>query len=416
MVTAADSNFNPFLSTPRGWLGLNTSQCHRYAVPSAAEIRKSIEQNWNEYLSRYANLFSSDSISGSSPPSVFVGSYGYPKVGVGPMVPPIHGDTGVLDTPEMWLGKTLEEIVNFRLSLVRGVQRVSVSEPRGRYVEDLQELAMSQNTPDSEITFQKNTVPVTAVDGESAPFGPIGEIKTAKFSGMSSSKQIEKSYYDKDLKSEDAIVTLYNSGIDVSKIQKCLSIGMFGKKRRLVPTRWSITATDDAISKHLVSEILDCDTVDSYCVFRHEHLGNVFSVLLFPHRWIFEMEEAWHTESGQIGFGADAEDANGIDHYPSIAGAYFAAKLGVAEYLRKKRRQAGVLVLREIRPEYAVPVGVWQVREAVRAAMSKMPVLADTLEHGLDIACGSMSISKNEWLSRGTIMRMLRQKSITDYF
>ena len=47
---------------------------------SSSEIRKTIENNWQEYLSKYGNLFRSDSISGSSPPSIFVGSYGYPKV------------------------------------------------------------------------------------------------------------------------------------------------------------------------------------------------------------------------------------------------------------------------------------------------------------------------------------------------
>ncbi|HEX9846385.1 MAG TPA: hypothetical protein VGA92_08000 [Candidatus Nitrosotenuis sp.] len=384
--------------------------------PTARDIRRSIEENWKAYLSKYGNLFSSDSISGSSPPSVFVGSFGYPKVGVGPMVPPIHGDTSLLDLPERWLGKSLEEIVNFRLNLVRGIQKVSVLEPKGQLIENLQELAMASNTPDSDIVFQKNTMPITTIDGESAPFGPIGEIKTAKFSGMSSNKVIEQSYYDKDLKAEDAVLQLYNSGIEISKIQKCFSIGMFGKKRKLVPTRWSITATDNIISKNLVAEILDYSQIDSYLVFTHEHLGNLFSILLFPHHWIFEMEEAWYTESGQIGFGVDAEDANGIDHYPSIAGAYFAAKLGIAEYLKKKKRQAGVLVLREIRPEYAVPVGVWQVREAIRAAMSKPPTLVDTLELGLNLACKNMSISKNEWLSKGSTLKMLKQKSITDYF
>jgi hypothetical protein len=215
---------------------------------------------------------------------------------------------------------------------------------------------------------------------------------------------------------QDAVLKLYNSGIEISKIQKCLSIGMFGKKRKLVPTRWSITATDDIVSKSLVSEVLDYTQIDSHLVFAHEHLGNTYSILLFPHRWIFEMEEAWHTEKGQMGFGADSEDANGIDHYPSIAGAYFAAKLGVAEYLKKKRRQAGVLVLREIRPEYAVPVGVWQVREAIRAAMSKTPIMVETMEQGIDLACTHMSISKTEWLSKGTILKMLKQKSITEYF
>lgn len=384
--------------------------------PTAKDVRRLIEENWKEYLSKYGNLFSSDSISGSSPPSVFVGSYGYPKVGVGPMVPPIHGDTSLLDLPERWLGKSLEEIVNFRLNLVRGIQKISVLEPSGRFLENLQELAMASNTPDSDIVFQKNTQPTTSIDGESAPFGPIGEIKTAKFSGIRSNKIIEKSYYDKDLKAEDAVMQLYNSGIEISKIQKCFSIGMFGKKRKLVPTRWSITATDDIVSKNIVSEILDYSQIDSYLVFKHEHLGNLFSIILFPHRWIFEMEEAWHTESGEIGFGADAEDANGIDHYPSIAGAYFAAKLGVAEYLKKKKRQAGVLVLREIRPEYAVPVGVWQIREAIRAAMSKKPTIVDTLEQALSVSCKDMSISKNEWLAKGTTLKMLKQKTITDYF
>lgn len=384
--------------------------------PTAQDIRRSIEKNWNEYLSKYGNLFSSNSVSGSSPPSVFIGSYGYPKVGVGPMVPPIHGDTSILDLPERWLGKTLEEIVNFRLNLVRGVQKVSVLQPQGRYIENLQDLAMAQNTPDSEIIFQKNTIPTTIIDGQSAPFGPVGEIKSVKFSGMRTSKPVEKVYYDRDLGADDAILKLYNSGIEISKIQKCFSIGMFGKKRKLVPTRWSITATDDIISKNLVEEILDYSQIDSHLVFIHEHLGNLFSVLLFPHRWIFEMEEAWHTEKGELGFGADAEDANGIDHYPSIAGAYFAAKLGVAEYLKRNQRQAGVLVLREIRAEYAVPVGVWQVREAIRAAMSKKPIISDSLEQGLDVACKHLSISKAEWLSKGTILKMLRQKSITDYF
>ena len=383
---------------------------------SSKEIRKSIEENWREYLSKYGNLFSSNSISGSSPPSVFVGSYNYPKVGVGPMVPPVHGDTSLLDIPEKWIGKSLEEIVNFRLSLVRGVQKVSVLEPEGRFIENLQEVAMSSKPTDSEIEFHKNTAPITTLDGESAPFGPIGEIKKAKFSGSTAQRSIENSYYDKDLKAEDAVLKLYNSGIELSQIQKCFSIGMFGKKRKLVPTRWSITATDDIISKSLVSEILDYQLIDSCKVFSFNHLGNLFSIILFPHRWLFEMEEAWYDDQGKIGFGSDFEDARGIDHPPAIAGAYFAAKLGVAEYLSKNKIQAAVLVLREIRPEYAIPVGVWQVREGIRSAMKEQPFIASSLDDGINHACNSMSISKLEWLSKGELFKKMKQKSITDFF
>jgi len=383
--------------------------------PKGQDIRKAIEQNWREYLSKYGNLFSSDSLSGSSPPSVFVGSYNYPKVGVGPMVPPIHGNTRILDEPEKWLGKNLEEIVNFRLNLVRGIQKTSVLKTDGRFIENLQEMAMSSSPADSEIQFLKNTVPVTSIDGESPPFGPLGEIKNVKFSDTNSEKKIEQFYYDYDLKAEEAILKLYQNGIELSRIQKCFSIGMFGKKRKLVPTRWSISATDDIISKSLVSDILGYDLIENCKVFSYDHLGNLFSVVIFPHRWMFEMQEAWHSEQN-VGFGSDFEDARGIDHPPAIAGAYFAAKLGVSEYLVKNKKQGAVLVLREIRPEYAIPVGVWQIREGIRAAMNQKPLETSSFEEGVSIASKRMGISKNEWLSQGNMLRMKRQKTMAEFF
>ncbi len=383
---------------------------------TATEIRKAIESNWKEYLSKYGNLFSSNFISGSSPPSVFVGSYGYPKVLVGPMLPPVHGNTMILDLPEQWLGKSLEEIVNYRLSLVRGIQSVSVSKPQRKYIESLQEVAMSSRSIDSDIEFLKNTVPVTSIDGESAPFGPIGEIKSVRFSNSSSDKNIQKVYYDKDLLAQDSVLELYNRGIEITRIQKCFSIGMLGKNRKLVPTRWSITATDDIISKSLISEIMEFDLMDSYQVFSYSHIGNYFSVIIFPSRWMFEMQEAWYDQQGNIGFGSDFEDARGLDHYPATAGAHFAARLGVAEYLFKNKIQAAAMVLREIRPEYAVPVGVWQVREGIRMAMKQRPHLASSFEEGLDLACRSLSIDKKEWLAKSKLQKARSQKSISDYF
>ena len=381
----------------------------------SSDIRKGIQSRWEEYLSTHANLFTSDSLDGASPPSVFVGSYGYPKVSVGPMVPPMHGDTTLLDSPELWVGKSLEEIVNFRLSLIRGIKNMPINEPNGRYIENLHEVAMSSRPIDSELQFYKNPKPIASIDGESAPFGPVGEVASAKFSSTSSDKSIQRAYYDHDLKAQDAVVSLYNRGIEISKIQKCFSVGMFGKKRKLVPTKWSITATDSIIAESLVSEILEFDLIDSCRVFSHDHLGNLFSVVLFPHRWLFENQEAWHTGNG-IGFGSDIEDAKGIDHPPVTAGAFFAAKLGVAEYLLEKKCQASALVLREIRPEYAVPVGVWQIREAIRSAMKNEPYIAENFDDGVTFAAQRMSVSKSEWLSKGDMLSMLKQKSISDFF
>ena len=385
------------------------------AMPiDSQEIRRSILSKWNESLSKYGNLFSSNSISGTSPPSVFVGSYNYPKVFVGPMVPPVHGNTELLDNPEKWKGKTLEEIINFRLKLVRGIQQIPIEQTEGRYMENLQEVTMSSKPTDLDLIFNKKISSNISVDGESAPFGPIGEIKSAKFSGSTSTKPIEKIFYDKDMKAQDAVLKLYNSGIEISKIQKCFSIGMMGQKRKLVPTKWSITATDDIISKSIVNEILENNLIDTSKVFSYEHLGNIFSVILFPHRWIFEMVEAWYS-NGILGFGSDNEDARGINHPPHIAGAYFAAKLAVSEYLLKNKIQAGVLIFREIRPEYAIPVGVWQVREGIREAMKQKPQIITKFNEALEIAATKTSVSKNEWIKNGKITDMIRQKTLLDY-
>jgi len=69
-----------------------------------------------------SNYSYSDKISGSSPPGVFVGRIGYPKVSIGPMVPPQYGDTSIMDTPEFLAGRPLETIVDYRYSLVRGTR------------------------------------------------------------------------------------------------------------------------------------------------------------------------------------------------------------------------------------------------------------------------------------------------------
>ena len=127
------------------------------------------------------------------------------------------------------------------------------------------------------------------------------------------------------------------------------------------------------------------------------------------------MIEAWYS-NGILGFGSDSEDARGISHPPAIAGAYFAAKLGVVEYLSKNNIQAGVVILREIRPEYAIPVGVWQVREGIREAMKANPVIVDNFDDALLLASKKMSISKSEWLSHGNISKLIRQKTLSDFF
>jgi DNA repair protein NreA len=385
-----------------------------------------IEENWIQFLNANSAKLSSESLYGATPPSVFVGRYGYPKVKLGPMVPPLHGDTTILDNPEMWLGKSIEEIVNYRLSLVRGILTVDIHNTSGKYVESLQELAMTSKSVESELTFEK--VPIAdieqekdmVIDTESAPFGPAAPLKTLKISSsLSVDRKLEKAFYDKDLPAAEGIITLYHDKVEISRIQRVLSMGMLGfqKNRRLVPTRWSISAIDDIISNSLIKEIETFPAIDCFKVHKHIHLGNYYSVILIPDDiWSFEMQEAWYDNDGNLGVGIDFENANGLSHYPSIGGAYYAAKLAVAEHLFKKRHRAAALILREIRTEYAIPVGVWQIREGIRKALDGESNQFDDFHKALSFACVNLSVSKSEWITNSKMYKnMKEQMRITDF-
>ncbi|HEY7081877.1 MAG TPA: hypothetical protein VH500_19460 [Nitrososphaeraceae archaeon] len=396
---------------------------------TANEVKARLERNWIRFLSDNSAKLSTTMLSGATPPSVFVGRYGYPKVKVGPMMPPLHGDTTILDKPEMWLGKSLEEIVNYRLTLVRGVSKVDVHNVSGRYVESLQEVAMTNKSVESEATFER--MPISDLeqerdsgfDTDSAPFGPAAPLKSFKTSSstISVDQRIEDAYYDKDLSAAQAIVELYLDGVEVSTLHRVLSIGMLGlkKNRKLVPTRWSISATDDIISANLIKRIETYSMIDRFKIYKYVHLGNYYSVILIPDEiWSFEMQEAWYDDnSGNMQIGIDFENVNGLDHYPSIAGAYFAARLGVAEYLFKVQHKAAVLILREIHPEYVMPVGVWQVREGIRRALEGTAKQVESFDEALNFASISMSLSKNEWIRNSQMYRNKKEEiRITDFF
>jgi hypothetical protein len=392
---------------------------------SPAEIKRRLEQNWIRFLTTNSVRLSMDTLDGASPPSVFVGRYGYPKVRVGPMIPPVHGDTTIYDKTEMWVGKTLEDIANLRLSLVRGMRSINISDTSGRYIENLQELAMSDRPVESEATFEKKPLADIELDQElqlnteAAPFGPAALIKTFKASSFSTDRKIEAAFYDGNLRAKDAVIELYKKGIETSSINRILSIGMLGLKRsrKLVPTRWSITATDDIISAHLIGQNDVHESIDLFEVRQYSHLGNYYSVILIPDSvWSFEMIESWYASDGKMATGADYEDAKGLDHYPSIAGAYFAARLAVTEHLSKRRRKAAALVLREIHPEYVMPVGVWQIREGVREALKSPAKMFESLDPALVFACSTMSQSSTEIIRHSQLYHSLRsQTRITDF-
>jgi DNA repair protein NreA len=372
-------------------------------------------------------LMTSEDIAGVSPPSVFIGRIGYPHVYVGPLVPPVHEDTSLYDLPEQWFGRSIDEIVSFRSLLIRGKHRVHVQKfnEAGKIMEQTRELALAENSVETELNLTKKPRGSIFMDDAVQPFGPSAPIRDLHVGNPRFEHRIEKAYYDTDLHAKQAVLELYDKGVIVTKIQKAFSVGAFGleRNRRLVPTRWSITAVDDLISKSLIETVKTFPEISEFRVYESIYLDNVFEILMIPASWSYESMEAWYPgtvwnpHGKSISIFSDYECNNGRSTYAQIGGCYYSARLSVCERLIKERRQATVIVLREARPGYIMPVGVWQVRENVRNAMRQKPYLFSSLGDSLKFISTRFEIPLRRWLLQSELLKkFLYQKKITDFF
>jgi hypothetical protein len=378
------------------------------------------------YFLKSIPLMNSEDIAGASPPSVFIGRIGYPNVYAGPLVPPIEEDTSIYDLPEYWFGRSMDEIVGFRSMLVRGKHRVNVREfdEAGKIIDKTRELAFAVNPVDVELILKNKPRGSIFLDDEVQPFGPSAQIRDLNVSNARWDHHVERAYSDTDLKAVEAVRELYGKGVLVTKIQRAFSVGAFGmeENRRMVPTRWSITAVDDILSKDLMKKVKEFPEISEYRIYESRYLDNIFEVLMIPSRWSYEAIEAWFpgttwNPKGRwtVMFG-DWEGYDCRTTYAEIGGCYYSARLAVCEQLVKERRQAAVIVLREARPGYIMPVGVWQVRENVRNAMRQPPYKFNTLETALKWVETRFQIPLQQWISKSELIKnALFQKRITDY-
>ncbi len=377
-------------------------------------------------MAKHSKIAQSNSVQGSTPPAIFVGRMGYPKVYIGPMIPPYFGNTEILDTPELWVGKSIEDIVDYRYALIRGKIQANIHDVSqgGKTLETMQELAMANSSIDSEAQFTKKPTGRLTFSENSQPLGPSAPLKNFFTSNIKVDRRIEKAYYDRDLKASDAIQNLYRDGVLVTRIQRSLSAGIFGlgARRKLVPTRWSITAIDSTLSLSLIEEIKQFNSIDEYFVFTFKNLGNTFISIFMPEKWSFESIEAWYPGTVWNIMGSDPammgdfEDYWGRSEYAKIGGCYYSARLAVAEKLERMRRQAAVIVLREIQPDYIMPVGVWNVRESMRRSLDTKPTRFSSLQEALHHAGIELNISLKRWIKNSALLQdALFQKKISDF-
>jgi hypothetical protein len=326
-----------------------------------------------------------------------------------------------MDTPEAWIPgqKTQEDILGFRMNLVRGKRPVYVDDLGSGYIGKLQEIALSSGSVESEASFAESPRGFSLSD-EHTPYGPSGALEKLDLGTMKPDRTLEKAFHDIDLTASEAVVTLHAGDVPFSAIQKAFSCGTMGlgKRRRLVPTRWSITACDSAIGDHLLREVRRSPVIETCRVHESTTLNNRYAVLLLPTGWQYEWMEAFlHVLGNEEVIFADHETGAGKTGYSSVGGCYYSCKMAVLEALAREGRQAGALVFREAYRGY-VPMGVFNVRENVRNAMRARPLEFGDLKAALAHISSRMKLPLRQFVEESTLLRQemkTRQTTLSSF-
>jgi hypothetical protein len=369
----------------------------------SVELRKLAEEKSyavTEYIddarTRFDETLSGETLVGSTAPSVFVGRSRYPQVSAG-LLAPVGDEDDAADyvTTGAWYeqGYGIDDVFERRTGLLNSTRRsnVDVHDVWDGFVGTQREVAIADRPVGVELGLEDR--PGFDLDGSlediAAPRGPRVGADTARVTeNPSVPRAIEKTLSDDDWRATGAMTYLYRRGFDVYEINNVLSVGALGRgeNRRLVPTRWSITAVDDTVGQYLRGTIRNAPTIGQTSVWHAEYMGNEYWVVAAPGEWEFELLELkapgsiWNPDpEGQMYMAADSEGYEGrMGYVEETSGAYYAARLGVLEALAERDRQAKVFVIRHATEGYWAPVGVWQIRESIRDAVAGEAAVAES--------------------------------------
>jgi len=370
--------------------------------------------------------------SGNSPPEIFVGRFNYPNIQAGILSPEIHGNTSELSMPEIWHEKNLQipQILTNRSQLIYGKFQTSIKQAKqkkSKFKELMQEISMTHKPVSTEFFLKKVPRMLLEVNKYSAAIGNPAPLKSARLQeNPKINPKVDYLTSDTDCKSVIAIKELHKSNIQTSHIIKILSAGLLGTKtrRKLVPTRWAITATDDTISKEMLKKIKYYPEINQILLFHGDYVGNHYEFLLLPDKFSFEVIEAymsgsvWNPLSPNIHFAQDFERFSNKKKYAfNVTGAYYTARLALCEYLEKIKRQAYVIIFREERPEYNAPLGVGILRQLARKAFENKPEKPESIPQAFQIMQSRMKLPTQQFINKSILLKEYKQQTrLSNFF
>lgn len=380
---------------------------------------------------RFSEVTQGDSLFGSTSPSVFVGRSNYPNVSTG-ILSPVGEEERASEfvTSSEWYerGLDIDNVLQYRTGLLNSNHSANVrnvADAWDGFVGTQREVAIADRPVDVEIGLSDSLDLDLDVDDVTTPTGPSARATSADLAeNPHVPRPVKKTLEDDDWQAQGAMTYLYRRGFDVYEINDILSAGALGRgeNRRLVPTRWSITAVDDTIGQFLRGQIRSNPSIDETQVWVNEYVGNRYWVVLAPGQWEFELVEMkapgsiWNQDpTGETWMGSAHEGYEGRTGYvEETAGAYYASRLAVLEHLESIGRQAKCLVLREVSDDYWAPVGVWQIRESVRNAFEGEYGEAETFHGAVREIVPQLPVSQTD-LRRKSEMLSGLQANLGDF-
>jgi len=392
-------------------------------------IKKIAETNF-----KYKDFKQISKLDSNSPPSVFIGSkLRYPLVNVG-ILSPLEKDENawLYDDAKYWAKNNFQisDIIRLRDSLLnsRFQSKVTDSRLNKKFIQIAQEIAIASKPVDLEIELKDSPKIGRNKDKVLIHHGMQATLKKAKVTtNIKVDKKLDRVIND-EIKASEGIDFLYKNKFNEYALSKILSVGVLGlkKSKKLVPTRWSITATDDMIGKRILKQIKNYKWIENYQLFFGEFMGNCYLLLFFPNIWNYELFELYFPGSSwnpsqEIKASTDYETYSGRKNYAfSTAGGYYATRLPILEYLNKIKRQASVLVIRIETPSYWAALGVWVVRESVRKALKRKMEFTkeeELINTAKKISKVKYNFDNSEIINRSRLLRQIKsQKNLREWF
>ena len=234
-------------------------------------------------------------ILGTTPPNILVGEYGYPRINVGP-ISTYQPEKNIGD-PSVWAMKNFDliDILKIRLSMLYSFQQQKITVVR-RPDNKLKEVVISLRPIDVEVLLKKEPHIKVRLDADIPPVGSSAPLKDLEVvSNPLTSRKVENAI-EEDVKAAIVLPELYQYGYNYYYLQQLFSAGLLGVKsrRRLVPTRWSITATDTILGNFFLKNIKKYQSISEAELYFREYLGNKYYIVLIPSDyWSMEMFEIW---------------------------------------------------------------------------------------------------------------------------